>query len=70
VIDGSSRRLSREIATELVMHWAKKIVDMRLVGRILDNLEAGINSFSMVINDNSNQASEITYLVAIKVARN
>jgi hypothetical protein len=52
------------------MHWAKKIVDMRLVGRILDNLEAGINSFSMVINDNSNQASEITYLVAIKVARN
>jgi hypothetical protein len=37
---------------------------------LFDNLEEGISPFSMVMIDNTNQASEITYQVAFKAARN
>jgi hypothetical protein len=43
---------------------------MRLLGNNLDNLEEGISPFSMVMIDNSNHASEITFQAAIKAARN
>jgi hypothetical protein len=67
----------REIATELGMQGAtpvvtpslaKKTVDLHLIGNNLDNLE-GISPFSMVMIDNSNHTSEITYQAAIKAAR-
>jgi hypothetical protein len=69
----------REIAKELGMHGAtpvvtpslaKKILDMRLLGNNLDNLEEGISPISMVMIDNSNHASATTYQAAIKAARN
>jgi hypothetical protein len=68
-----------EQAAELRMHGAtpivtpnlaKKIVDMRLVGTNMDDLDEGINPFSVVLIDNANRSAEVNYQTAIKAARN
>jgi hypothetical protein len=75
IIQATFREIAAEVgkqgATPVVTpSLAKKIVDMRLVGNNLDNLEEGISPFSMVMIDNSNHTSEITYQAAIEAARN
>jgi hypothetical protein len=48
---------------------AKKIIDVKLVGNNMDNLDEGINPFSVVMIDNVNKTTEFDQ-TALKVARN
>jgi hypothetical protein len=47
---------------------AKKITGLRFVGADLDNLNEGINPFSVVIGDHSTASGEAIYQDAIEVA--